>query len=64
VSVSRIVRADDAETIISHGMRRQVHYFGYLPDGSLDALVATLAVSPEWMLFYRNSDVVIYQLVR
>jgi hypothetical protein len=48
--------------VISDEMRRQAHYFGYLPDGSLDALQAALAEAPQWSVFYRNSGVTIYQL--
>jgi hypothetical protein len=48
--------------VLSDGMRRYAHYFGYLPDGSLDTLERTLDNAPQWMVFYRNPDVVIYQL--
>ncbi len=48
--------------VISGQMRQQAQYFGYLPDGSLDALQAALAQAPQWTVFYRNSDVTIYQL--
>jgi hypothetical protein len=48
--------------VISDGMRRYAAYFGALPDGSLDRLDATLAAAPQWTLFYRNADVVIYEL--
>jgi hypothetical protein len=47
--------------VVSDGMRQQADYFGHLPDGSLDALEATLASSRGWSVFYRNEDVVIYQ---
>jgi hypothetical protein len=48
--------------VISDEMRRQAAYFGYLPSGSLDALDAALAQAPQWTVFYRNADVIIYQL--
>jgi hypothetical protein len=48
--------------VISDGMRRYAAYFNALPDGSLDQLDETLAGSPSWTVFYRNPDVVIYEL--
>jgi hypothetical protein len=49
--------------VVSDAMRRQARYFGYLPDGSLDALEATLAQDPQWSVFYRGAGVIIYQSV-
>lgn len=48
--------------VITDEMRRQANYFGYLPNGSLDALQAALSDAPQWTIFYRNPGVVIYQL--
>jgi hypothetical protein len=47
--------------VVSDGMRAQAEYFGYLPDGSLDALEEALAAAPGWSVFYRNDEVAIYQ---
>lgn len=47
--------------VVSDGMRAQAEYFGYLPDGSLDTLARTLDSASGWSVFYRNSDVVIFQ---
>jgi hypothetical protein len=48
--------------VISDGMRRYAKYFGYLPDGSLDALNQTLAASPDWSVSYRTTDVTIFRM--
>ena len=45
-------------------MKVDSHVFKLLPDGSLDSLSRALAASPDWRVFYRNRDVVIYQLLR
>jgi hypothetical protein len=47
--------------VISKAMRAYTHYFGHLPDGALDNLEGTLAGAPEWAVYYRNPDVVIYR---
>jgi hypothetical protein len=63
--IERYVRSIPGTTrylVISDGMRRYAAYFGVLPDGSLDQLDATLAAAPQWTVFYRNPDVVIYEL--
>lgn len=49
--------------VISDAMRRYAHYFGRLPDGALDNLEATLSSSPNWTLYYHNSDTSIYEYV-
>jgi hypothetical protein len=46
---------------ITTGMKTYAHLFKLLPDGSLDSLDKTLAASPQWSLFFRNQDAVIYQ---
>jgi hypothetical protein len=48
--------------VISDGMRRHAKYFGYLPDGSIDALDQTLAASPAWSVSYRTTDVTIFRM--
>ena len=48
--------------VVSDAMRRQAEYFGYLPDGALDRLEATLQTAPRWSVWYRNDEVTIYQL--
>jgi hypothetical protein len=63
--IERYVRSFPGPTrylVISDGMRRYAAYFGALPDGSLDRLDDTLRVAPQWTVFYRNADVVIYEL--
>jgi hypothetical protein len=48
--------------VISDGMRRYAEYFGALPAGSLDRLDESLGAARRWTVFYRNEDVVIYEL--
>jgi hypothetical protein len=48
--------------VISDEMRRYAQYFGVLPAGSLSTLSQTLSSAPNWSVFYRNSDVTIFQL--
>ena len=63
--IERFVRSIPGSTrylVISDGMRRYAAYFGVLPDGSLDRLDETLRVAPQWTVFYRNADVVVYEL--
>jgi len=63
--VERFVRSQPGSTrylVISDGMRRYAEYFDALPDGSLDLLDETLTAAPQWTVFYRNADVVIYEL--
>jgi hypothetical protein len=50
--------------VISSQMKVASHVFQLLPDGSLDSLSRALAASPDWRLFYRNRDVVIYELAK
>jgi hypothetical protein len=40
------------------------HYFGYLPDGQIANLNTALGTSPQWRVFYRTPDSVVYQFVR
>jgi hypothetical protein len=47
--------------VVSDAMRRQAAYFGYLPDGSLDALETTLRTAPGWSVFHSEAGVTIYQ---
>nr|MDT0656461.1 hypothetical protein [Micromonospora sp. DSM 115978] len=47
--------------VLSDGMDRQADYFGYLPDGALDRLGEALAADPDWTVFHRDGDVVVYQ---
>ena len=63
--VERFVRSYPGTTrylVISDGMRRYADYFGALPDGSLDLLDESLAAAGAWTVFYRNPDVVIYEM--
>jgi hypothetical protein len=63
-AIEDYLRSFDGTTsylVVSDGMRRQADYFGYLPDGSLDALERTLDLAPGWSVFYRNQEVAIYQ---
>jgi hypothetical protein len=57
-------RARAGYLVISTGMKVDSQVFQVLPPGSLDSLDAALAASPHWQPFYRNDDVVIYELVR
>jgi hypothetical protein len=56
--------ARSAYLVISTGMKVDSHVFQFLPDGSLDSLSRALAASPNWRTFYRNRDVVIYELLK
>jgi hypothetical protein len=47
--------------IISPSMKSYAHFFGYVPDGAIDTLQRTVAGSPNFALYYRNQDVVIYR---
>jgi hypothetical protein len=47
--------------VLSEGMQRQAEYFGYLPDGAFDRLADALAADPDWSVFHRDGDVVVYQ---
>jgi hypothetical protein len=49
--------------VISAGMAKYAHYFGYLADGSLDRLTSELRASPDWTVYYSNADTVIFRLV-
>ena len=49
--------------IISPSMKAYAHFFGYVPDGAIDTLQRTVAGSPNFTLYYRNQDVVIYRYV-
>lgn len=49
--------------VVSRGMADYTHYFGYLPDGSIEGLDRALARSPHWTPFYRGADTSIYQFV-
>jgi hypothetical protein len=44
-------------------MKIYSHVFKLLPDGSLDSLDNALAASPQWRVFFRNQDAVIYEFV-
>ncbi|GAA3398739.1 hypothetical protein [Cryptosporangium minutisporangium] len=48
--------------VVTEQMRRTVEYFGYLPDGSVDALRQALDASPRWSVYYRHADTTIYRL--
>jgi hypothetical protein len=49
--------------VVSEPMIRQVHYFGTLPDGSLEGLVAALRTSPEWTVFADDGETTVFRLV-
>ena len=38
--------------------------FGILPEGSFVSLERALLNSPNWGVFYRNSDAIIFQLLQ
>jgi hypothetical protein len=38
-----------------------LHYFGYVPDGTLQSLRTALDASPDWRVFHRDGDAVIYR---
>jgi hypothetical protein len=54
-------RGTQSFLVIGKAMRAYAHFFGHLPEGALDNLDRTLADAPEWMVYYRNPDVVIYR---
>jgi hypothetical protein len=49
--------------VISPAMAHFAHFFGYLPDGAMDRLRSTVAGSPDFTVYYRNQDVMIYRYV-
>jgi len=60
-SFFRAREPDPAFLVISPAMAHFAHYFGYLPDGAIDNLRKTIAMSPNFILYYRNQDVLIYR---
>ena len=38
-----------------------VHYFGYVPDGTLQSLRTALDTSPDWRVFHSDGDAIIYR---
>ncbi|SHN47570.1 hypothetical protein [Cryptosporangium aurantiacum] len=48
--------------VVTDQMRKNTEYFGYLPDGSVDALRKALDASPRWSTYYRRADITIYRL--
>jgi hypothetical protein len=60
-SFFRAREPDSAFLVISPAMAHFAHFFGYLPDGAIDNLRTTIAKSPNFVLYYRNLDVVIYR---
>ncbi|WP_432049866.1 hypothetical protein [Verrucosispora sp. NA02020] len=48
--------------VVSDGMRRQVAYFGHLPDGAVDRLAQALDAAPGWSVAHRDDGVVVYRL--
>jgi hypothetical protein len=46
---------------LSREQKEYGHMYGVVPDGSLDELSAAMEYSPNWKVFYRNDDTVIYQ---
>jgi hypothetical protein len=51
---------EPAYLVISPSMKNFAHFFGYLPDGAMDNLRTTISRSPDFSVFYRNQDTVIY----
>jgi hypothetical protein len=47
--------------VYMNSMVTYAHYFGYLPDGTLQSLNAALKGSPDWKLFYRSGDTIVYR---
>jgi hypothetical protein len=45
-------------------MATYMHYFGYLPDGTLESLRTALSTSPDWSVLLRDGDTVIYKFAR
>lgn len=51
----------DPYLIVSKSMIEYAHYYGLVPDGSLQSLDAALQHASGWTVFSRNADAVIYQ---
>lgn len=47
--------------VLSHGQQVFAEVLGLLPRGALSTLDTSLEQSPDWSVFYRNSDAVIYR---
>jgi hypothetical protein len=48
--------------VVSEPMIAYVHYFGFLPPGSLEGLTAALKDAPEWSVFYDDGQTTIFEL--
>lgn len=53
----------DIYLALSADQQVYVEVLGLMPAGALDGLDRALASSPEWELFYRNADAVIYRFL-
>ena len=49
--------------VISTGQANYATMYGILPDRSLDSLESALLLSPDWTVFYRNQDTIIFRLL-
>jgi hypothetical protein len=59
----RSLAPEPAFLVISPSMAHFAHFFGYLPDGAMDNLRATVAKSPNFTVYYQNRDAVVYRFV-
>ncbi|MGH7776536.1 MAG: hypothetical protein ACREPI_05085 [Candidatus Dormibacterales bacterium] len=51
-----------AYLVLSTGQSNYATMYGILPPGSMESLESALLLSPDWSVFYRNSDTIIFQL--
>lgn len=61
VAPSEATRLGGYFLVLSTGQRIYAEVLGLLPRGSLSSLDAALTQSPDWQVFLRNRDAVIYQ---
>ncbi|HEX2118299.1 MAG TPA: hypothetical protein VHF91_03880, partial [Acidimicrobiales bacterium] len=48
---------------LSRDQETYVRVLGLMPEGAVAGLEAALAESPDWQIFYRNADAVIYEFI-
>ena len=48
---------------LSRDQETYVRVLGLMPEGAVAGLEAALAESPDWQVFYRNADAVIYEFI-
>jgi hypothetical protein len=49
--------------VFTNSMVEYAHYFGYLPDGTLQSMRVTVSKSPAFQLWYTDDGITIYRYV-